>query len=392
MKIKFTLVDYAIIILVICAIIFAFVHITSNDDSVSEKTSYDSSTLNKIAEKYLTYYRQGYIVDTTVNGYNATDGKPVTLTGNIKWLDDDRGSNVKALVNSNGSDYIVGLYNHVPNADVYINSMTLEMNGDKYSNLTEIKVNPKNITSLNDLVSGISNDTDYEITTTITLDSMEGTKMQEITRFLQKPGNYQASKIPSSRQVCPMALMICAVQLDLASSFLNLFLRYQPMKNIRVIHARKNRMLGKERTAASTPAQLILFRLVSRLPRMKPKPVICIGRKGLFSHRRSFFAIPSTSFHATLQQPASTESTAPIRNKGESKRLAMITMLMPKLRTGIASTRASATVKPSIRETSRIFWCYYSMKKSAIPWTKSIRFLKQRGAIFRFFPHCTQSD
>ena len=184
MKKRFTLVDYAIIILVICAIIFAFIHITSNDDTVNEKTSYDSSTLSKISEKYLTYYRQGYIVNTTVNGYNATDGKPVTLTGIIKWLDDDRGSNVKALVNSNGSDYIVGLYNHVPDADIYINSMTLEMNGGKYSNLTEIKVNPKNITSVNDLVSGISNDTQYEITTTISMDSIESTKLQEISNLL----------------------------------------------------------------------------------------------------------------------------------------------------------------------------------------------------------------
>ena len=184
MKKRFTLVDYAIIILVICAVIFAFIHITSHEDTVNEKTSYDSSTLNKIAEKYLTYYRQGYIVNTTVNGYNATDGKAVTLTGTIKWLDDDKGSNVKALVNSNGKNYIVGLYNHVPNADVYINSMTLEMNGEKYSNLTDIKVNPKNITSINDLVSGISNDTQYEITTTISMDSLESTKLQEIANTL----------------------------------------------------------------------------------------------------------------------------------------------------------------------------------------------------------------
>lgn len=185
MKEKFTLVDYAIIILVICAIIFAFIHITSNDDNtIKESTSYDSSTLNKINEKYLTYYRQGYIVNTTVNGYNSTDGKPVTLTGNIKWLDDDRGSNVKALVNSNGNDYIVGLYNHVPNADVYINSMTLEMNGEKYSNLTEITIKPKNITSVPDLISGISNDTDYEITTTVTFDSLGSLKLQEITNIL----------------------------------------------------------------------------------------------------------------------------------------------------------------------------------------------------------------
>lgn len=176
--------DYAIIILVICAIVFAFIHITSDDDSASESTSYDSSTLNKIVEKYLTYYRQGYMVNTTVHGFNATDGKPVTLSGNIKWMDDDRGSNVKALVNSNGSDYIVGLYNQVPNADVYINSMTLEINGDKYSNLTEIKVNPKNITSINDLFSGISNDTEYELTTTVSLNSLDSATLQEITNRL----------------------------------------------------------------------------------------------------------------------------------------------------------------------------------------------------------------
>ena len=189
MKKRFTLVDYAIIILVICAIVFAFIHVTSNDDTVNEKTSYDSSTLSKISEKYLTYYRQGYIVNTTVHGYNSTDGKPVTLSGNIKWLDDDRGSNVKALVNSNGSDFIVGLYNHVPNADVYINSMTLEINGEKYKNLTEIKVNPKNITSIKDLISGISNDTDYEITTIVTTDSVESMKIQEISNILfQKDG------------------------------------------------------------------------------------------------------------------------------------------------------------------------------------------------------------
>ena len=184
MKIKFTLVDYAIIILVICAIVFAFIHITKDDDTHSEVTSYDSSTLNKIAEKYLSYYRQGYIVNTTVQGYNSTNGEPVTLYGTIKWLDDDRGSNVKVLVNCNGSDYLVGLYNHVPNADIYINTMTLEINGDRYSNLTEIKVAPKNVTSINDLISGISNDTSYELSTTITMDSIESNKIQEISNAL----------------------------------------------------------------------------------------------------------------------------------------------------------------------------------------------------------------
>lgn len=184
MKIKLTLVDYAIIILVICAVIFAFIHITSDNQSTSESTSYDSSTMNKIVEKYLTYYRQGYIVNTTVHGYNATDGKPVTIKGTIKWMDDDKGSNVKALVCANGTDYIVGLYNHVPNANIYVDSMTLEINGEKYSNLTEIKIDPKNITSINELISGISNDTDYEITLTISSDSINTENIQKITNFL----------------------------------------------------------------------------------------------------------------------------------------------------------------------------------------------------------------
>ncbi len=184
MKKRFTLVDYAIIILVICAIAFAFIHISNDDKSVNEVTSYDSSTLNKVGEKYLGYYRQGYIVNTTIHGYNSTNGEPVTLHGNIKWLDDERGSYVKALVTCNGTDYIAGLYNQVPNAEVYIDTMTLEMNGDKYPNLVEIKAKPKNITSLNDLITGIPNNAEYELSTTITLNSLESSKLQEITNAL----------------------------------------------------------------------------------------------------------------------------------------------------------------------------------------------------------------
>ncbi len=196
MKKRFTLVDYAIIILVICAIAFAFIHISNKDKSVNEVTSYDSSTLNKIAEKYLGYYRQGYIVNTTVHGYNSTNGEPVTLHGNIKWLDDERGSYVKAIVTSNGTDYLAGLYNQVPNADVYINTMTLEINGDKYPNLVEIKTTPKNITSINDLTSGIPNNTEYELSTTITLNSFENTKLQDITNKLYQ--NHERISIKSS--------------------------------------------------------------------------------------------------------------------------------------------------------------------------------------------------
>ena len=40
MKPKFTLIDYLIIILVICAIAFAFIHITTDDSSNIKKTAW----------------------------------------------------------------------------------------------------------------------------------------------------------------------------------------------------------------------------------------------------------------------------------------------------------------------------------------------------------------
>ena len=67
-KPKFTLIDYLIIIIVIAAVIFAFIHITSDDQDETEATSYDSSTLNKVVEKYLSYYNQNKVVKTSIEG------------------------------------------------------------------------------------------------------------------------------------------------------------------------------------------------------------------------------------------------------------------------------------------------------------------------------------
>ena len=193
MKVKLNIIDYIIIVLVICGVVFAFVHVTANDDTINESTSYDASTLSKISDKYLTYYKDGYIVNTTVTGYNASNGEPVTLSGTILWMDDDK-TNVKALVDTADGTHFVGLYNQINNADVYIKTMTLEINGDKYSNLTEVKIQPKNITSFNDLVSGIPNDTDYEISGTVSLDEIETTKFQEINNILSEKANRTSIK------------------------------------------------------------------------------------------------------------------------------------------------------------------------------------------------------
>lgn len=87
MKPKFTLIDYLIIILVICAIAFAFIHITTDDSSNIKKTAFDASTINKIPDTYSNYYKDGFIVKANVDGFNATNNEKTTLNGTVKWIE-----------------------------------------------------------------------------------------------------------------------------------------------------------------------------------------------------------------------------------------------------------------------------------------------------------------
>lgn len=182
MKLKFTLIDYIIIILVICAVIFAFIHITSDDTSTIQKTAFDSSTANKIIDTYSNYYKDGYIIKATLNGFNSTNGEEVTINGTVKWVDD--GNIAKILVQSENETYLTGLYKNVKNADVYMDKISLESDGSKYQNLKEFTIKPQQITSLNDLVKDL-NGSDYEISTTISLDSVDSTKIQEIENKIE---------------------------------------------------------------------------------------------------------------------------------------------------------------------------------------------------------------
>lgn len=192
---KFTLVDYIIIILVICAIAFAFIHISSDDTSNVEKTAYDVSTINKIPDTYLNYYKDGFIVKSTVTGFNASTGEEITINGTIVWEDDDGGSDVKLLIESDdGETYLLGLYRYVPNADIYIDSISLEVDGSKYSNLTEITLKPKNINSIIDLTANIDNNSNYEITTKIAIDSLTTSQLQDITNKINSNNKRVAVK------------------------------------------------------------------------------------------------------------------------------------------------------------------------------------------------------
>ena len=181
MKIKFTLVDYIIIILVICAVIFAFIHITTDDSSNIQKTAFDSSTINKLPETYLNYYKDGHTVKATIEGFNSTNGNKTTLNGTVKWVDE--GSTVRVLIESNNNTYLAGLYKNVPNADIYIDKISIETDGSVYDNLTEFSVNAKNITSLNDLRKNITN-ANNDISTTIATNPINNGKMQELENVI----------------------------------------------------------------------------------------------------------------------------------------------------------------------------------------------------------------
>lgn len=184
MKIKFTLIDYIIIILVICAIVFAFIHITTDDSSDLQKTAFDESTINKIPDTYLKYYKDGFIVNATVEGFNSTNGNRTTLDGTVIWEDDNSGNDVKFLMDTDNGTYLVGLYKNVPEADVYIDHISLQSNGEKYKNLCEIKAKPEKITSLKDLTGKIPANANYELTTDLSLDGITAKDAQEIANKL----------------------------------------------------------------------------------------------------------------------------------------------------------------------------------------------------------------
>ena len=200
MKIKFTIIDYLIIILVVCAIAFAFIHITTDDSSELQKTAFDESTVNKIPDTYTKYYKDGYIVNASLDGFNSTNGERVNLNGTVIWEDDNGGGNVRLLIKSGNETYLAGLYRYTPDADIYINHISLESNGEKYNNLTEIVVKPKEITSLNDLISGIGNDTDYEITTTLSLNSLDSKNIQKAINKLTENGDRISIKTSNSER------------------------------------------------------------------------------------------------------------------------------------------------------------------------------------------------
>ncbi|MCL2116683.1 MAG: adhesin [Methanobrevibacter sp.] len=234
---RFTWVDVIIIVCVVGAVVFAFTQIGGNEER-TQSFSFDSSTMNKLAEKYLSFYREGKVIKTHFGGYNSSTGEYQEFYGTVQWVDDYKGANVKVLVDVDGQLILAGLYKDVKNADIYIEYITLETDGEKYNNVTEIQVKPENIRNLNDIVKNIPNETNYTIYTTVAIDLKDSLIQQNLTNALQLNGKRESIR-PLSDSVQDQLIIIMAQnkELDLASEILGTFNGQTDIITIRIYNS-----------------------------------------------------------------------------------------------------------------------------------------------------------
>ena len=183
---KLTIIDILIIICIIGAVGFAIFHMTDDDSSDASATSFDVSTENKIVENYLSLYQKGNKIESTVVGSKSSTGENVKISGNVLWLGENGKDKPNLLIDNNGEKVLAGFYKDTPNADVYIDQISLETNGDKHSNISDIKASPKKIKSFNDLISGIPKNAEYEISTELAIDELDSLKYQQLINALNR--------------------------------------------------------------------------------------------------------------------------------------------------------------------------------------------------------------
>ena len=183
---KITIIDILIIICIIGAVGFAIYHMTDDDSSKASATSFDYSTTPKILETYLDYYKDGKVVTSEIVGTDAKTGEKVELNRRVLWVGEDENGKVNVVLDDNGKPLLAGFYIDVPNADLFIDSMSLESNGDTYKNLKDITVSPKEINNLNELINEIPNGTPCEISTSISIENFDSVKYQKLLNALNE--------------------------------------------------------------------------------------------------------------------------------------------------------------------------------------------------------------
>lgn len=234
---RFTWVDLIIILLVVGAIIFAFTQIGGNEEK-TQSVSFDSSTMNKLVEKYLSFYREGKVIKTHLGGYNSSSGEYQELYGTVQWVDDQKGANVRVLVDVDGQLVLAGLYKDVENADIYIEHITLETSSEKYNNVTEIQVRPENITNLNDIIKNIPNETNYTISTMVANDLKDSQLLQNLANVLQFNGKRESIRAPSDNIQDKLTIkMAQKKELNLASEILGTINGQTDIITIRIYNA-----------------------------------------------------------------------------------------------------------------------------------------------------------
>lgn len=183
---KITIIDILIIICIIGAVGFAILHMADDGSSNASATSFDLSTKNKILENYLSLYQDGKEVTSTIVGTDSSTCEKVELNGTVLWLGESDREKINILLDDNGNKTLAGFYKDVPNADVYIEQVSLETDGTTYANITDIQAAPKEINSLDDLISEIPKESNYEISTTLALDNLDGVKYQKLLNALNE--------------------------------------------------------------------------------------------------------------------------------------------------------------------------------------------------------------
>ena len=177
---KLTIIDFIIIIVIILIGCIAILHISPGSNQ-SDSSSYDSSSFDKVNQKYLSFYDKGEIVKTRINGINASSGNNLSIQGTVLWCDDDYDNkNIRVLVDDNGKKLLGGTYKNNPDGDIYINQMTLEVDGSKINNITEVKLDPISINNFNELNKGLENYTNYEVSTKISINNIDMISCQNI--------------------------------------------------------------------------------------------------------------------------------------------------------------------------------------------------------------------
>ena len=106
------------------------------------------------------------------------------MYGTILWVDINNRGFSQILLDINGKKTLAALYKDDCNPDIYIEHITLETDGTKYKNVTEIQINPMNISNLDEITNKIPEGINYTIDSRIAIETKDSQILQELANEL----------------------------------------------------------------------------------------------------------------------------------------------------------------------------------------------------------------